>query len=233
MKDVFYFQHDYNARNDPKLQDVLIEHGAAGLGVFWCIVEQLYEQDGILPLKSCKSIAFALHVDCKMVESIVQDFGLFKNDGEKFWSNSVNARLNKRKTVSEKRKLAAINRWKSIQEKQEQSNVDANAMQDISKEKERKEKERKDISIIEGEKAKTVKRFCPPTLQEVQSYIQEKGYSIDAEAFIAFYESKGWMVGKNKMKDWRMAIVTWSKRDNIRPARKTTGVDKKCNDEWK
>lgn len=233
MKDVFYFQHDYNARSDPKLQEVLIEHGVAGIGVFWCIIEQLYEQDGILPLKSCKSIAFALHVDCKMVESIVQDFELFQNDGEKFWSNSVNTRLNKRKTVSEKRKLAAINRWKSTQEKQEQSNVDANAMQDISKEKERKEKERKDISIIEGEKAKTVKRFCPPTLQEVQSYIQEKGYSIDAEAFIAFYESKGWMVGKNKMKDWRMAIVTWSKRDNIRPARKTTGVDKKCNDEWK
>lgn len=120
-----------------------------------------------------------------------------------------------------------------MQAQQEQCKTNANAMQDISKEKERKEKERKDISIIEGEKAKTVKRFCPPTLQEVQSYIQEKGYSIDAEAFIAFYESKGWMVGKNKMKDWRMAIVTWSKRDNIRPARKTTGVDKKCNDEWK
>ena len=232
MKDVFYFQHDYNARNDPKLQDVLIEHGAAGLGVFWCIVEQLYEQDGILPLKSCKSIAFALHVDCKMVESIVQNFDLFKNDGEKFWSNSVNARLNKRKTVSEKRKLAAINRWKSTQEKQEQNNIDANAMQDISKEKESKEKESKDISIIEREKAKPVKRFCPPTLQEVQSYIQEKGYSIDAEAFIAFYESKGWMVGKNNMKDWRMAIVTWSKRDNINPQRKTC-ANKKCNDEWK
>ena len=44
MKDTFYFQHDYNARTDPKLQDVLIEHGAAGLGVFWCVVEQLYEQ---------------------------------------------------------------------------------------------------------------------------------------------------------------------------------------------
>lgn len=46
MKDTFYFQHDYNARTDPKLQDVLIEHGAAGLGVFWCVVEQLYEQGG-------------------------------------------------------------------------------------------------------------------------------------------------------------------------------------------
>ena len=75
MKDTFYFQHDYNARTDPKLQDVLIEHGAAGLGVFWCVVEQLYEQGGHLPLKSCKSIAFALHVDVAMVEMMVKSFG--------------------------------------------------------------------------------------------------------------------------------------------------------------
>lgn len=118
---------------------------------------------GLSFIEIYKSIAFALHVDCKIVESIVQDFDLFKNDGEKFWSNSVNARLNKRKAVSEKRKLAAINRWKSTQENQGQSNINANAMQDISKEKERKVKKSKDISIIEREKAKTVKRFCPPT----------------------------------------------------------------------
>lgn len=231
MKEVYYFQHDYNARNDPKLQDVLIEHGAVGIGVFWCIVEQLYEQDGFLPLKSCKSIAFALHVESKVVESVVQDFDLFQNDGEKFWSKSVNARLEKRKTISESRKLAAIKRWQSIQSQQTQCNSNANAMQDISKEKKSKEKESKESNNIEREKAKPAKRFCPPTLEEVQSYIQEKGYSIDAEAFIAFYESKGWMVGKNKMKDWRMAVVTWSKRDNIRPARKAS-VTKKCNDEW-
>ena len=135
MKEVYYFQHDYNARNDPKLQDVLIEHGATGIGVFWCIVEQLYEQDGFLPLKSCKSIAFALHVESTVVESVVQDFGLFQNDGEKFWSNSVNARLEKRKTISESRKLAAIKRWQSMQAQQEQCKTNANAMQDISKEK--------------------------------------------------------------------------------------------------
>lgn len=231
MKEVYYFQHDYNARNDPKLQDVLIEHGAAGFGVFWCIVEQLYEQDGFLPLKSCKSIAFALHVESKIVESVVQDFDLFQNDGEKFWSKSVNARLEKRKTISESRKLAAIKRWQSMQNQQTQCKTDANAMQDISKEKKSKEKESKESNNIEREKAKAAKRFCPPTIEEVQSYIQEKGYSIDAEAFIAFYQSKDWMIGKNKMKDWRMAVVTWSKRDNMRPARKAS-VTKKCNDEW-
>lgn len=83
---------------------------------------------------------------------------------------------------------------------------------------------------IKKSKGKT-SRFTPPTIQEVKSFIDEKGYSIDAEAFIAFYESKGWMVGKNKMKDWRMAIVTWSKRDNVHPQRKTS-ANKKCNDEW-
>lgn len=235
MKEVFYFQHDYNARNDPKLQDVLIEHGIGGIGVFWCVIEQMYEQDGFLPLKSCKSIAFALHVDCKLVESVVLDFGLFQNDGTNFWSNSVKSRLDKRKEVKEARKKAALKRWESTHKMQMQNKNDANAMQDISKGKERKGKERKGNNTIsndiEREKAKNAKRFCPPTLQEVKNYISEKGYSIDAEAFIAFYESKGWMVGKNKMKDWRMAIVTWSKRDNERrPARKS--VTKNCNDEW-
>lgn len=77
-----YFSHDYNARNDPKLQEVLFEHGVAGLGIFWAIIETLYEQGGELPLSACKSIAFALHEECNIVESVVHDFNLFQNDGE-------------------------------------------------------------------------------------------------------------------------------------------------------
>lgn len=53
--------------------------------------------------------------------------------------------------------------------------------------------------------------FTPPTLQEVQEYIREKGYSVDAERFIDFYAYKGWMIGKNKMKDWRAAVRTWER----------------------
>nr|UWI02479.1 MAG: protein of unknown function DUF4373 [Bacteriophage sp.] len=231
MKDTFYFQHDYNARSDPKLQEVLIEHGAMGLGVFWCIVEQLYEQGGCLPLKLCKSIAFALHVESTVVESIVHDFGLFQNDGEMFWSNSVKSRLDKRKTISETRKLAAIKRWKSVQNIQEQSNSNANALQDISKGKEIKGKE---IDNKENIKEKSGHRFSPPTIEEIRLYILEKGYSFDAERFFDFYESKGWFVGKNKMKDWKAAIRNWAKGEKERRSaysgNKTTT---KVNDEWK
>ena len=126
MKDTFYFQHDYNARNDPKLQDVLIDLGVEGIGVFWCIIEQLYEQGGTLPIRYCKSIAFALHVDCNVVERLVNDYGLFQTDGEKMWSESVLNRLNRRSEVSEKRKLAALARWRQGIENQRQTQSPAN-----------------------------------------------------------------------------------------------------------
>lgn len=54
-------------------------------------------------------------------------------------------------------------------------------------------------------------RFVPPTQEQVQAYSAEKGYGIDAERFVDFYASKGWMVGKNKMKDWKAAVRNWAK----------------------
>lgn len=244
MKDTFYFQHDYNARNDPKLQEVLIEHGAMGLGVFWCIIEQLYEQGGQLSLRSCKSIAFALHVDCKVVESVVQDFDLFQNDGTFFWSSSVLARLNRRKEISERRKKASETRWKSKETQQEQCNSNAKAQQEQCNvyPKERKEKERKESTSNEVECIKAKRTaFVPPTHEEVKSYVEEKGYAFfDAERFIDFYTSKGWMVGKNKMKDWKAAVRNWAKSERPSPA--SSGAarrqsldeqNKQVNDLWK
>jgi hypothetical protein len=63
------------------------------------------------------------------------------------------------------------------------------------------------------QKKRTSTAFYPPTIAEVQDYIDTKGYHVDAEYFCAFYESKGWYVGKNKMKNWRMAVVTWEKQN--------------------
>lgn len=56
-------------------------------------------------------------------------------------------------------------------------------------------------------------RFIPPTINEVINHIMENSYTFDPEAFIAFYESNGWRVGKNKMKSWKSACVTWEKRN--------------------
>lgn len=63
--------------------------------------------------------------------------------------------------------------------------------------------------------------FIPPTLQEVEQLIQEKGYSVDAAVFFYFYDSNGWMVGKTKMKKWRSALAGWNCRDKKAVSRKT------------
>jgi len=51
--------------------------------------------------------------------------------------------------------------------------------------------------------------FIVPSLQEVSAYCQERNNNVDSQKFFDFYESKGWMVGKNKMKDWKAAVRTW------------------------
>jgi len=60
------------------------------------------------------------------------------------------------------------------------------------------------------------KRFTPPTLEELRSYIREKGYTFDAETFIAYYDSNGWRIGRNPMKDWKAACRTWQQKEKER-----------------
>ena len=63
-------------------------------------------------------------------------------------------------------------------------------------------------------------RFQKPTIEEIRQYCLEKGYNVDAEQFFNFYESKGWVVGKSPMKNWRAAVSTWNKREKEIPQRK-------------
>lgn len=58
--------------------------------------------------------------------------------------------------------------------------------------------------------------FIPPTLDEVKAYCKERNNKIDPEKWFDFYESKNWMIGKNKMSNWKAAVRTWEKSDNIK-----------------
>jgi hypothetical protein len=64
------------------------------------------------------------------------------------------------------------------------------------------------------------KRFVPPTIDQVKQYCRERNNSVDAERFVDFYASKGWLVGKNKMKDWKASVRTWEKSETATPERK-------------
>lgn len=209
-EETYYFKHDYNARSDPKMKRLLSKHGMLGVGIYWSIIEDLYNNANALPTQY-DVIAFDLRCDENVIRSVINDFDLFQVDEEYFGSPSVAKRLLKREEKSLKAKRSADYRWSLALKK------DANAMQSQSDSNAIRRKEKKGEEIIidnkEDKKPEIAKRFQPPTQQEVQDYVQLKGYSVDAEAFVAFYTSKGWMIGTNKMKDWRSAVVTWAKKD--------------------
>lgn len=63
------------------------------------------------------------------------------------------------------------------------------------------------------EKSETHASFTPPTLDDVRQFISEKQLNVDAATFINHYESNGWMVGKNRMKNWKAAVQNWERRN--------------------
>ena len=115
-----------------------------------------------------------------------------------------------------------------------QCNTDATPMQQIETKCNTEIEIEKELEIdIEKEKKgenKSRSSFKPPTLEEVKEYCLERNNGIDAQRFIDFYSSKGWMIGKNKMKDWKAAVRTWEQRN--RNSNYTGTQQSKVSDEF-
>jgi hypothetical protein len=90
--------------------------------------------------------------------------------------------------------------------------VDGSLTQDrIGKDRLGKVSVGKESTGVKGEKRS---RFTPPTLDEVKTYCKERGNIVDAQRWLDYYTSNGWMVGKNHMKDWKAAVRTWERGNN-------------------
>lgn len=111
MKETFYFSHDYNACMDEKIKKLLKKHGMTGYGIFWRIVEDLYNNDNSLEI-DYEGIAYDLHSDAKIVQSVINDFGLFVVNDGCFGSASIERRLQARNEKSEKARQSVLYRWR-------------------------------------------------------------------------------------------------------------------------
>lgn len=141
MKETFYFTHDYNARQDSKIKNLLRKHGIIAYGIYWAIIEDLYQNANALPT-DYECIAFDLRTSDEMVKSIINDFDLFVIKDGLFGSLSVQRRIDERDAKSKKARDSAFARW----------NKDANALppqSDSNAIKEKKEKEKKEKEIKE------------------------------------------------------------------------------------
>lgn len=122
-----------------------MRHGMAGIGAFWCIVEMLYEEDGILPIEYDR-IAFELRTDNDLIKSVIQDFELFIIEDDHFYSESVNDRIKIRTDKSDQARENVQKRWNKYKR-----NTDVKQTKDVgntNKVKKSKEKDIKEKNIL-------------------------------------------------------------------------------------
>ena len=91
----------------------------------------------------------------------------------------------------------------------------------------------KDIEIEKDSSAKSTttkrKRFEKPTLSQIEQYCIERNNTVNAEQFFDYYESNGWKVGKNSMKDWKAAVRTWERSEYRKPNSKKNSKEDAIN----
>jgi len=200
-KDTFYFSHDYNSRNDEKIKKLIRKHGMQGYGIFWAIVEELYNNANALHL-DYDGIAFDLRTESEIIKSVLHDFDLFVFNGDNFGSLSVQNRINNRQDKSQKARDSAYSRWNKnkINTNAVQTQSDSNAI------KERKGKE------IKGKESKESK----PSIDEFLSFCKDDMikngmnfllYEYSLKSKFSSWVENNWKDGNNKpIKSWKSKI---------------------------
>lgn len=234
MKDTYFFYHDYGARNDPKLQEVLMELGPAGIGIYWCLVEMLYEQGGTLPLASVKSIAYSLHTDRDTVMRVISDFGLFEttmaaDESQEFRSPAVVNRLEERRAMLEKKSAAGkkgmSSRWGKkkaelsqsdngvITELSQSDNMDIAVLSECDNNKVNNKKE-EEIKINSSSTADAEKE------EFLSIFFFEKNLATakyELNRFVDYYQGRSWTFKEGLPVGDRMAVCRqWNPKDTTK-----------------
>lgn len=140
-KDAYYFSHDANAQDDPKLMLLIEQLGMEGIGIYWCLIEKLRsEKDYKLPLSVIKPFANRWRTSAEKVETVVKNYNLFKIVSENFFSVRLKKSMQEK---TERARLSASVRWGDANALQPHNTRNANGMQnDAIKGKESKGKKK-------------------------------------------------------------------------------------------
>lgn len=220
-KDAYYFPHDSNAKDDPKCVLLIEQLGMEGYGIYWVLVETLRDQPEYrYPVSLLPALARRYNTTAEKVQAVVFNYGLFiVEDDTVFFSQSLIKRmipLDNRREQARKAGLKSAEKRALINGGSTTVERTQNTCSTIRVNKSRVKESIKENPLTG---IKESRRFTPPSPREVGAYIREKGYTrVSADEFIAFYESNGWRVGKNPMKDWKAAVRTWDCRERKKPA---------------
>ena len=152
-KEAYYFSHDSNAKDDPKILQLRMEMGWEGYGLFWALIELLRNESDHRMRTHYKSIAFALQTHEDSIKKLINDFNLFEIENDYFWSESLLKRMELKEERSEKARESAKKRWNKDNDANAMpthNERNANAMQlKESKGKEIKENQEKENKVNE------------------------------------------------------------------------------------
>jgi len=199
---MYYYQHHIGdfQRDTAMLTD---HQSMTYLRLLWIY----YDTEEPLP-NDVRRLAFKAGSDTETVSLLLEHF--FEADGEVWRQARCDAEISQFRAKSERAKEAAKSRWKNADAMQSQCDGNADASKNDA-DAPKNDANQEPITKNHIEKGKTGNRFVPPTPDEVREYCKERQNLLDAERFVDFYESKGWMVGKSKMKDWKAAVRNWER----------------------
>jgi uncharacterized protein YdaU (DUF1376 family) len=205
---MYYYQHHIG--DFKRDTEMLTDHQSmAYLRLLWIY----YDTEKPLP-DDPERLAFLVRSDEKTVSLILDHFFYF--DSGQWRHTRCDDEISRFQERSAKASQAAKSRWGNADAMQAQCERNANAsvehanasISDANQEPTTSNQEPIDTNGRE----KGAKRFTPPTKEQVEEYCKERGCSIDPQRFVDFYAAKGWMIGKNRMKDWKAAVRTWESK---------------------
>ena len=212
MKDSYWFRHDSNARNDEKIIDLRAELGYEGYGIFWALIEFLRDSSHYEAEYKPKRIAYAIQADESFIEQVINGYGLFVVEHEKFYSNSLKERMREMDRKRKQQRDKANKRWgKDIEhsdlpeqaEEERLSHGNAMALPEqyhkIKEENIRKEKKR-DKEKRRAKTAEVVNRF-PDFLPKpgMLEFLLNKHKVVDPEVF---FQCFFFQIGSLPIKKW-------------------------------
>ena len=229
MLETKYFPHDCFARNDRKIFNLRMKYKQEGYGIYWSLIEMLYENNGKILLTDLQAISYELQAKPLKIKSVIEDFNLFLKDEDSFWSESVNIRLSMISEKSNKAKKSAQSRWSEGVEMRTHSERNATAMRgesDRNAIKEKKVNKIKEIKLKEIKEIKErieIKEKVSPSIEEVKQYFSENKYTEEsANKFFNYYSVEDWRDSKgNDVKSWKQkAQSVWFKEENLQRVHK-------------
>jgi hypothetical protein len=209
MKEAYYFSHDANARQDEKILMLRAEHGWEGYGIYWALVEMMFESsETALHHNKIRGIAVSYNINITVLESVINTCiteELFVSDGEKFWSDSLIRRKNKYQEIKEKKAEAGRKGMAKRWGKDNTVITDDNS--DITKDNKGKESKVNKSKVNKNIYAE----FVSMTEEQYSKLIQEFGEDGANERIDRLNLYKG-STGK-KYKDDYLTILNWERKN--------------------